>query len=594
MADGQTDTAAPRGTLKGAFVSMSIFAASAVVGGVLAGLWLSYQRAPRDTDATARAVSDTPAVTAQPATSGATQAQPADPGAPARQPANTATPPQPPAKSAEQAAPPMPEAPALPPMAASKPAAPTPATPPPVASGGEDAGSGATGAGDSTAAETGRKNAAGGASVTAAPATAAPPASARDEDPGPLSLEMADALNDSGHVIARAQTRRMIAAARNHAGGTANAAPPVKTEVSPVTGAAIPPTPTPASPTAIAGKKGGGAPDKGAVTASAGHERALAPKVARELNDRGMKLAARPAPANDAALAPRVARALNARGVKLAARPAPATAHDTLKKLTDTVTEAINATRPKTPAQPQTPARPKTAINKPADPLKKLQDTVAEAINQGGITKPATAAGGKTGDSAGYVKQLVESPDTSSKDANTAPQAGPDKKKARPARDRFYVRNGKRYTRVRKGDTLAAIARAAYGTAAAVGRILAANKGRISVSALKPGTEIYLPKAGAGPKKAVKKNNRKPARPAGNRKTAATKARAPKRAPRRPRNSPAQAAGAKKTAAGEKNKKNNATTGLNALLRPPKPPAAEPPKPKVITNFGPRKPPDAQ
>ena len=60
-------------------------------------------------------------------------------------------------------------------------------------------------------------------------------------------------------------------------------------------------------------------------------------------------------------------------------------------------------------------------------------------------------------------------------------------------KSRFYTRNGRRYTRIRRGDTLAQIAYDAYGDALAYPRILRANRGRISVRNLRPGMEIRVP-----------------------------------------------------------------------------------------------------
>ena len=83
-----------------------------------------------------------------------------------------------------------------------------------------------------------------------------------------------------------------------------------------------------------------------------------------------------------------------------------------------------------------------------------------------------------------YVNQLLaEGRNTSLKGQNPQARAG-----------RFYTRNGKRYTRIRRGDTLAQIAYDAYGDALAYPRILRANKGRIaSVRNLRPGMEIRVP-----------------------------------------------------------------------------------------------------
>jgi len=83
-----------------------------------------------------------------------------------------------------------------------------------------------------------------------------------------------------------------------------------------------------------------------------------------------------------------------------------------------------------------------------------------------------------------YVNQLLaEGRATTLKGQNPQARAG-----------RFYTRNGKRYTRIRRGDTLAQIAYDAYGDALAYPRILRANKGRIaSVRNLRPGMEIRVP-----------------------------------------------------------------------------------------------------
>ncbi len=64
--------------------------------------------------------------------------------------------------------------------------------------------------------------------------------------------------------------------------------------------------------------------------------------------------------------------------------------------------------------------------------------------------------------------------------------------------ERFYTRDGRRYTRIRAGDTLSHIAFAAYGDILAYPLILQANPGRISVRNLKPGMEILIPEKGSG------------------------------------------------------------------------------------------------
>lgn len=543
----------PRDRLKGAFVSMSIFAASAVVGGVLAGVWLSYQRPSPDTGKTvARAAPDEP-----PAAEEAVAAPPRERV-------------EQPSRAAEQAAePPMPEAPALPPLSppeGAAPDAPAANTPSPPTESSEST----TVAADPPA-------------PTPAPAPVAPPvADSARSAAEPLSSEAADALNDAGHVIARTQTRRMIATARDHAASAPATPPSAGAEVSPVTGAIKPPTPVPASPAAIAGKEDDDAP-----------VRALSPNGKRDdgaqAGRRDTTPEPRPAPVarGDEPLAQETARELNARGLQLAARPMarpaapmahtpPPAADDTLKKLTDAVVEAISASRT------GSSARPAQNGGKADDALRKLQATVAEAIGKSGAVNSAAPLPEKSeaGDPSGYVRKLAtESVAASPETAKTTRTTGR-RKGARPA-SRFYVRNGRRYTRVRKGDTLVAIARAAYGDASAVARILAANRGRISATTLKPGTEIHLPRAGATAGKKARPSTGKAAG-----KTAGT----PRQTPRKPSNASTKTTAANKKAADG----GNATTGLGDLLRPARPQPPEQPTPRVITNFGPRKPPEAQ
>jgi len=83
-----------------------------------------------------------------------------------------------------------------------------------------------------------------------------------------------------------------------------------------------------------------------------------------------------------------------------------------------------------------------------------------------------------------YVNQLLAEGRNTSLKGQKAPKA---------KKDRFYTRNGRRYTRIRRGDTLAQIAYDAYGDALAYPRILRANSGRISVRNLRPGMEIRVP-----------------------------------------------------------------------------------------------------
>ena len=141
-----------------------------------------------------------------------------------------------------------------------------------------------------------------------------------------------------------------------------------------------------------------------------------------------------------------------------------------------------------------------------------------------------------------YFRQLEAEADITSTDdqppaaASRTPQGKRRVGKGmRKASGRFFIRNGKRYTIIRKGDTLSDIAYAAYGDVLAYPAILRANRGRISVRNLKPGTRILIPDIGRkarrtggkvrrrgqvdGPaatrRKAVRKNaiRRKPAAP---------------------------------------------------------------------------------
>ncbi len=66
----------------------------------------------------------------------------------------------------------------------------------------------------------------------------------------------------------------------------------------------------------------------------------------------------------------------------------------------------------------------------------------------------------------------------------------------RTSKERFYMRDGQRFTRIMAGDTLSHIAFAAYGDVLSYPLLLRANAGRISVRNLKPGTEIRIPEPG--------------------------------------------------------------------------------------------------
>ncbi len=83
-----------------------------------------------------------------------------------------------------------------------------------------------------------------------------------------------------------------------------------------------------------------------------------------------------------------------------------------------------------------------------------------------------------------YVKQLLAEERNTSLKGRKSPQE---------RKSRFYTRKGKRYTRIRRGDTLAQIAYDAYGDALAYPRILRANSGRLAVRNLRPGMEIRVP-----------------------------------------------------------------------------------------------------
>lgn len=80
-------------------------------------------------------------------------------------------------------------------------------------------------------------------------------------------------------------------------------------------------------------------------------------------------------------------------------------------------------------------------------------------------------------------------------------------------RSRFFIQGGKRYTIVRKGDTLSAIASAAYGDGSAYTSILRANRGRISGGVLKPGTRILIPNVKAAKRQKRRKIRRQSGAP---------------------------------------------------------------------------------
>ncbi|WP_038033415.1 LysM peptidoglycan-binding domain-containing protein [Thermopetrobacter sp. TC1] len=102
------------------------------------------------------------------------------------------------------------------------------------------------------------------------------------------------------------------------------------------------------------------------------------------------------------------------------------------------------------------------------------------------IIPPDAAEAGNAGEQ-GYIEALKREGAHTSLAAGAAADSG-----------RFYMRNGKRYTRVRRGDTLSRIAFEAYGDVLAYPLILRANADRIaSVRNLKPGTELLIPEKSA-------------------------------------------------------------------------------------------------
>ncbi len=97
---------------------------------------------------------------------------------------------------------------------------------------------------------------------------------------------------------------------------------------------------------------------------------------------------------------------------------------------------------------------------------------------------PTEAAHRASGSEQDYVNQLV-----AEGERTVVLEEG----RGTAAKGRFYFRNGKRYTRIRPGDTLSRIAFEAYGDVLAYPVILRANAGRISIRRLKPGMEIEVP-----------------------------------------------------------------------------------------------------
>lgn len=89
----------------------------------------------------------------------------------------------------------------------------------------------------------------------------------------------------------------------------------------------------------------------------------------------------------------------------------------------------------------------------------------------------------------------------------TRAKSGNRKRVKNRSRNRFFFRNGKRYTIVRKGDTLKSIASAAYGDRSAYRSILRANRGRIGKQ-LRPGTRILIPNIKAAKRQKRRKRQR--------------------------------------------------------------------------------------
>ena len=84
----------------------------------------------------------------------------------------------------------------------------------------------------------------------------------------------------------------------------------------------------------------------------------------------------------------------------------------------------------------------------------------------------------------------------------------------RAPKGRFFIQNGKRYTIVRKGDTLSGIASAAYGDRSAYTSIVRANRGRIDANRLQPGTRILIPNLKSAKRQKRRKIRRQSGAPA--------------------------------------------------------------------------------
>ncbi len=98
---------------------------------------------------------------------------------------------------------------------------------------------------------------------------------------------------------------------------------------------------------------------------------------------------------------------------------------------------------------------------------------------------PKDAANYTTGKDKGLMASLIAESENASLSGDP-----------RTSKERFYMRDGQRFTKIMAGDTLSHIAFAAYGDVLSYPVLLRANAGRISVRNLKPGTEIRIPDPG--------------------------------------------------------------------------------------------------
>ncbi len=104
-----------------------------------------------------------------------------------------------------------------------------------------------------------------------------------------------------------------------------------------------------------------------------------------------------------------------------------------------------------------------------------------------------TTAGQKSGAKARLKKTNVRKKATVRKKTTKSKAAARSRSRSKKPKGRFFLEGGRRYTIVRKGDTLSGIAIAAYGDQSAYTSIIRANRGRIDVRKLQPGMRILVP-----------------------------------------------------------------------------------------------------